>query len=692
MKTFSFTMTRSRWMSLLIAILCICMLIMLFSPYFTYGKDTTKLVPENAVDSKGKVTAQGDQDILYGRTWVLNGSDETQDGYRKIVVGTDGKNTSKVYSTNILRVNQQYAYTAFEECLHNYNDIAQNVEDCEVLYKKAQDQYNEVSAYISGVIEQVTAAKDGADAAKQEEIDADLKKLNTALSTCARQLDTAKAAYDTATENLGKAEAALKNAYDAASIAYSEDEIDVHLPWVNETVDAYNREIMEVYPDDYVEGLATSKLDDFKVYVAELNPETAARVYALNKTDDLKQLLKSRYADDYAKIVAANPDKDEKANLTALYKQKDAELDAETKQAIYTEMYTTGKAPEKRIYTAIYNEVMGGLKQEEKLELYKGFAEKYYSDPSAEDIGLAVTEAKNIIAGRMSDEDRDEPIIGRLNEMKARSNALAAEAKQALSDTAAAIKAGDKKSTTDKSAKVADSIAKQEASAKDMEAKYFPAKEGEAKEEAKEAEEKEYTFTPIKRYDAKNDADFPVHIETREKEIASSPDAALLMETNATVKYAKGNADAIGKVTITYANGSTLNTTFGSSVEYDGKQDVSIMGFVGFPEDLKDTFESEIAYKIFGYNRNTVVLVPIILLILLVLGVVFAIIKRDTFASGICPTAAGCLGVITYLASQFLKLGNYHTLHTIGFAVLFVVGALQLYFGIRDKINKAKEA
>ncbi len=692
MKTFSFTMTRSRWMSLLIAILCICMLIMLFSPYFTYGKDTTKLVPENAVDSKGKVTAQGDQDILYGRTWVLNGSDETQDGYRKIVVGTDGKNTSKVYSTNILRVNQQYAFNAFEECLHNYNDIAQNVEDCEVLYKKAQDQYNEVSAYISGVIEKVTAAKDGADAAKQEEIDADLKKLNTALSTCARQLDTAKAAYDTATENLGKAEAALKNAYDAASIAYSEDEIDVHLPWVNETVDAYNREIMEVYPDDYVEGLATSKLDDFKVYVAELNPETAARVYALNKTDDLKQLLKSRYADDYAKIVAANPDKDEKANLTALYKQKDAELDAETKQAIYTEMYTTGKAPEKRIYTAIYNEVMGGLKQEEKLELYKGFAEKYYSDPSAEDIGLAVTEAKNIIAGRMSDEDRDEPIIGRLNEMKARSNALAAEAKQALSDTAAAIKAGDKKSTTDKSAKVADSIAKQEASAKDMEAKYFPAKEGEAEEEAKEAEEKEYTFTPIKRYDATNEADFPVHIETREKEIASSSDAALLMETNATVKYAKGNSDAIGKVTITYANGSTLNTTFGSSVEYDGKQDVSIMGFVGFPEDLKDTFESEIAYKIFGYNRNTVVLVPIILLILLVLGVVFAFIKRDTFASGICPTAAGCLGVITYLASQFLKLGNYHALHTIGFAVLFVVGALQLYFGIRDKINKAKEA
>ena len=121
MKTYSFTMNRSRWMSLLIAILCICMLIMLFSPYFTYGKDTTKLVPENAVDSKGKVTAQGDQDILYGRTWVLSGSDETQDGYRKIVVGTDGKNTSKVYSTNILRVNQQYAFTAFEECLKIYN-------------------------------------------------------------------------------------------------------------------------------------------------------------------------------------------------------------------------------------------------------------------------------------------------------------------------------------------------------------------------------------------------------------------------------------------------------------------------------------------------------------------------------------------------------------------------------------------
>ncbi|MBR6009520.1 MAG: hypothetical protein IK056_10575 [Clostridia bacterium] len=689
MKTFSFTMTRSRWMSLLIAILCICMLVMLFSPYFTYGKDTTKLVPENAVDSKGKVTAQGDQDILYGRTWVLNGSDETQDGYKKIVVGTDGKNTSKVYSTNILRVNQQYAFQAFEECLANYNSIAQNVEDCEVLYKKAQDQYNEVSAYISDVITKVS----GATGFNQEDVDADVKKLNTALNTCARQLDTAKAAYDTATENLAKAETALKNAYEAASVAYSEDEIDVHLPWVNETVEAYNREIMEVYPNDYVEGLATSKLDDFKVYLAGKYPETAAKVYAQNKTDDYKALLASKYADDYAKIKADNPGNDDKANLNALYKQKEADLDAETKQALYTELYTSGKAPEKRIYTAIYNEVMGGLKQEEKLELYNGFAAENYADPSDEDINLAVTEARNIIATRMSDEDRDEPIIGRLNEMKARSNKLADQAKQALNDTAAAIKAGEKKQTTDKSAKVADSIAKQESSAKEILAKYFPAPAAEAEEApAEEAAAKEYDFTPIKRYDAKNDADFPVHIETREKEIASSPDAALLMETNATVKYAKGNSDAIGKVTITYANGTTQNTTFGTSVEYDGKKDVSIMGFVGFPEDLKDTFESEVAYQIFGYNRNTVVLAPIVLLILLVLGVVFAILKRDTFASGICPTAAGCLGVITYLASQFLKLGNYHTLHTIGFAVLFIVGALQLYFGIRDKLNKAKEA
>ena len=69
MKTYEIKMNRSRWLSCLIAVLCLALIIMMLCPYFTYGSDSTTLVPENSADGK----TMGDQNILYGRTWLRSG-------------------------------------------------------------------------------------------------------------------------------------------------------------------------------------------------------------------------------------------------------------------------------------------------------------------------------------------------------------------------------------------------------------------------------------------------------------------------------------------------------------------------------------------------------------------------------------------------------------------------------------------
>ena len=75
MKTYQIKMSRSRWFSLLLAVLMIVMIVELCTPYFTYGKQTLSFVPPEG----------GNEKILNG-TWKLSGSDETQDGYKEIVI------------------------------------------------------------------------------------------------------------------------------------------------------------------------------------------------------------------------------------------------------------------------------------------------------------------------------------------------------------------------------------------------------------------------------------------------------------------------------------------------------------------------------------------------------------------------------------------------------------------------------
>ncbi len=634
MKTYEIKMNRSRWFSCVIAILCLVLIIMMLSPYFTYGKNATTLVPENSADGK----TMGDQNILYGRTWVLSGAAEDQDGYQRIEVGTDGKNNSStLYTTNILRVNQKNTIATFNTCLDNYNAIAQNVEDCETYIHECDKKLEELisaanlvavklgktpfsaeaieaaaEAEAAGAASEEAASEEAAEAPAAEapateanEADVDYKVLTDAIAKAEKELVKAEGFKATAEANLARAEAALNQAYEAVKGAYAED-IDASFAWVTETTDAYNDAIREAYPDDFIVG------------------------YAVSKDGDFKKFLATKYPDEFAAI--------------------------------------TDRKPENKLY----DQIMPKLSAAEKMDLYKEFMAAA-GELSADDVKGAVEKTLDEIASRISDEERDEQVYGKLKAMKAKSNAAAAAAKKADSETAAALKAGEKKQTTDKAAKIPANIEKQ---LKNITALYE--KYGITVPEAEE-EPAEDTFKPaaVKRYSLDE-------FEADELEAKQTEDT--LMKTPCTVKYSKRNTDTVGKVDITFANGDTKTTSFGTSVEYDGTKEVSILGFVGFPEDLKDTFEKEVAYQVYGYSRNSAILMPIVLLVLLVLGLVFAIIKRDSFGSAICPTLAGLLGVIAYLASDFLKLGDKHTLHTIGFAVLLVVAGVHLYFGIKEKL------
>ncbi len=664
MKTLEIKLNRSRCLSYLIALLCLAMIVVMVCPYFTYGTDATNLVPENP-DAK----TQGDQTILYGRTWVLSGSDETKDGYQKIEVDKDGKkDQSTLYTTNILRVNQKSSMDVFNDCLEKYNHIAEQVEkcdeyvhECEVKLEALISDANKVAAKLgkpgfnaeaieAAAEKEATASNEetaeaaetaaptetpAADAAETaSQADVDYKALTDAINKAQKELVKAEGFYNTALTSKNNAKAALENSVKAVKAAYDKETIDASYAWVTETTDAYNAALSEAYPEAFEAGYAETNKKDFL------------------------ELLKTEYAEHFDEIN--NREKKER----------------KPDEKLYTELMEGYEDAARKIKYA-------PLTAEEKATLYHKFYVQTVGDKelTQDEINAAIDKTKDEIAKTLSDEARDEKVYGTLNAMKAASQKAMTLATQASKDAAAANKTGEKKATTDKAAKLPANIEKQDKVIKDLFKQYGIAEEETTDDQTPDA----YQPEAMERYTAES-------FEVDGLEEAQTED--MLMKSKCTVAYKKGNNDTIGKVTITFANGNVKNTTFGTSLNYDGKQQASLMGFVGFPEDLKDTLEKEISRKNFGYDRNSAVLIPILLFILLIIGLVLAIIKRDSFGSAICPLAAGIIGVIAYLTSEFLKSGDgdAYTLHTIGFAILLVVSCLQLYFGIKEKVAEKEDA
>ena len=163
------------------------------------------------------------------------------------------------------------------------------------------------------------------------------------------------------------------------------------------------------------------------------------------------------------------------------------------------------------------------------------------------------------------------------------------------------------------------------------------------------------------------------------------------IETPVTVAYTAGKeANDPANLVLTFANGDVKKSEFDTVLSYDKVQKLSILGFIAFPDDYADDFEIPVAnYKIQGYSRNSVVFLPILLFVLLIVCIVLAIIKRDSYVSGILPVATGIIGVLAFLFNTFLKLGDNPITFVICFAVLLVAGCLQICLYIRDKKKAA---
>jgi len=156
-----------------------------------------------------------------------------------------------------------------------------------------------------------------------------------------------------------------------------------------------------------------------------------------------------------------------------------------------------------------------------------------------------------------------------------------------------------------------------------------------------------------------------------------------MIETVGSYKFDKKK----NEVKLTFKNGEVITTGYSTEFGYDGVQELSILGYVGFPYKV-ESFTGEMCYKLFGYNINDVVLVPIVLLVLAVLGAVFCYLKRGKMSAAYLPAAFGIVGLIGYATSDFLKLGVKYSNHMIGFAVVLALAAIHIFITLKDK--KAK--
>ena len=666
MKNFSFGLNRSRLTSCLIGILCLVLIIMLLSPYFTYGKNTTTMVPKTN-DAK----TDGAQTVLYGRNWVLSGSSEDDENYKELIISADGKN-STLRTTNKLRVNQKYALSVFEAALDNYKNIQQNLDDCIAAENNAWARYNEIGALCNSIAakmgkepfelrkrgdveeveEEAAETEEGAteeaateeaattEAGAEDPYAADYKTMTTAMKNAERQLDKAIESRKTAQNCMDDCKAALDDAYAACLVVYSRDAdgnalgeedpnfIDPAYEKVRVFTADYNQALVDKFPEDFFNAVLSVKDSDFKVWLVD----------------------EANFGAEYAEFL--NGDKDSKKNRENFYKDVFLKYDEAT------------VAEKKQGY---FDSVKDTLEDKDATKIYETM--------------------NTSILSRMSAEDRDNLIYSELDTMLSLSNAAFSKAQAAETKTAAALKSGGK--TASDATKAVTQIEKQIDNVNKFSANYIKATTSDENNTEGENEEGTTVVTDEETPEVVIEDSLP-HIEEYLKTIVDphtfedEQTEDTHIESPATVKYNKGN------VTIDFANGEQKVTPFSTNLSYDQVESVSIMGFVAFPEDYASNFEATVAdYKIAGYSRNSVVLLPIALFILLVVGIVLCIIFRDSIGSGILPACAGILGVIGFIFSKFLKLGDHRVAFIVMFAVLLVVSCCHIYMSIKEKKQKA---
>ncbi len=601
MKTYEIKMSRSRWFSLLLAVLMIVMIVELCTPYFTYGKQTLSFVPPEG----------GNEKILNG-TWKLSGSDETQDGYKEIVINS-GKMT--VRTTNIIRVNQIDADKAVETAKADYEKIAANVKAADIAVQKAvaleaegkkvfdmiaaKLGSNETAEALEKAEEQAEAANATAENAEPAAEEKPAEEKSKQLTDAETSLKKMVKAVNDAKDNLAKAQEALVIAQEAVTAARNGAvktyEADASYAWITETEEAYNNAVDEAFKADYISG----------------------------NTDRVR-----------SELVAAAESKE----LEALKKTRKAELKAEgitDSKEVNKELEKVTVSAEKK------NEIAASITD----DAVAAEVEKQYADYIANMLG----------------EKKDGALNDKLNANKAKAAEGAKAAIEAMNNAEAAAKEGEK-TYQKKAEKAASDSEKELAKLQKTALELLP--ETVFEELANDYQAAEVAALQYEAYD-------------------NTSSEKAMMETEGKAKYNEKKST----LSLTFANGDKIDTNFGASFGYNEIKHLSILGYVGFPYEVED-FSEEMTYRIENFYINDVVLIPIILLVLCIIGIVMCALKKDKLSAGIVPAILGVVGVIGYLTSDFLKLGDKYTVHIILFAVIFAVAVLHIVLSAK----KAKKA
>lgn len=117
---------------------------------------------------------------------------------------------------------------------------------------------------------------------------------------------------------------------------------------------------------------------------------------------------------------------------------------------------------------------------------------------------------------------------------------------------------------------------------------------------------------------------------------------------------------------------------------YDGIS-TSIQTYVWFPTEHAD-LGTYIAGQVGGdYNINSIVLMPVLVLVLTVIGIVLCIIKSENLFVGLLPLGCGLIGIWGYLSKAAFRLGTNWVLHLMVCIAMVAAGALKMYFLAKEE-------
>ena len=123
--------------------------------------------------------------------------------------------------------------------------------------------------------------------------------------------------------------------------------------------------------------------------------------------------------------------------------------------------------------------------------------------------------------------------------------------------------------------------------------------------------------------------------------------------------------------------GALLVLHFRPFWNYDGIS-TSIQSYVWFPSDHA-ALESYIAGQVGGeYSINSIVLMPVIVLVATVVGIVLNISMSDNPLVSLVPIGCGIVGIWGYLTKPAFQLGTNWMLHLVVCIAMVAIAAMKM--------------